>query len=692
VSLRLQLLVFGLLTLVLPWTALRYVQEMEAALRGGLEQSLIASAATVAAALEEQGAPLCGGGACADARTRGLTIYAPPLAEEPRLDGVRDEWSAADDAGVALPSGVAAESAPGGEPVARVFAGVRGRFAYLFVAVRDADVVYRGQLGQPPYGDRIVLATEPTPGAVRWLLLATSAPGSFRAQETQPERFEPTDNYDERAVGAWQATATGYAVEARIPLALVGAALSVGVIGVDRVGADYSAMLTATWDAASGTPGPFVYQRPELGGMLAPFGRAGGRFRVLDADGWVLADAGSVAAPLGDAARDSMLADLLRLALRRDDPPYPAEQPAGRIAAAPLRRALAGDSATAWYGRAGARDAIVAAAVPVAGPQGAHGAVLLEQSSDPILTLTNEALVRLMSFTVLASVLVALGLLGYAAWLSLRVRRLAHAAETALGPRGEIRVAMPGAAASDELGDLARSFAQLLARLREHTDYLRTLSGKLSHELRTPLAVVTTSLDNLAHERHSAAADEYLGRLRQGADRLDAILVAMSEAAQLEQAIGETRAEAFDLGAVVAACCAAYRDVYRDREIAYRGAAAGARVFGSGDLAAQLLDKLIDNAVSFSPAGSRIDVVLADDGREYVLDVANRGPPLPEKMRGRLFDSLVSIREQRDGRPHLGLGLHIVALIAKFHGGRAEAEDLRDRSGVVFRIWFPRSP
>jgi dedicated sortase system histidine kinase len=681
VSLRLQLLVFGLLTLVLPWTALRYVQEMEAALRGGLEQSLIASASTVAAALEEQSTPLCAPAPCPNegTRARGTTIYAAPLAEEPRLDGVRDDWSIADEAGVALTN-------------ARVLAGVHGRFAYLFVAVRDADVVYRRQIGQPPYGDRIVLATEPELGTIRWLLLATSAPGTFRAQETQPERFEPTDNYDDRVVGAWQATAAGYAVEVRIPLTLIGAGLGVGVIGVDRAGADYAVTLAATWDAASGALGRFVYQRPDLSALLAPFGRAGGRFRVLDPDGWVLADAGGVAAPVVDPARESVLANLLRLALRRDDPPYPAEQPPGRLAAAPLRRALSGASATAWYGRAGAQDAIVAAAVPIAGSRGANGAVLLEQSSDPILTLTNEALVRLMSFTVLASVVVALGLLGYSAWLSLRVRRLAHAAETALGPRGEIRVAMPGATAKDELGDLARSFAQLLARLREHTEYLRTLSGKLSHELRTPLAVVTTSLDNLAHERQTPAADEYLGRLRQGADRLDAILAAMSEAAQLEQAIGETRAETFDLDAVVAACCAAYRDVYREREIAYRSAAANARVVGSGDLVAQLLDKLIDNAVSFSSPGSRIEVALEDDGRDLVLSVTNRGPPLPEKMRGRLFDSLVSIREQRDGRTHLGLGLHIVALIAKFHGGRADAEDLPDAGVVVFRVWLPRVP
>jgi signal transduction histidine kinase len=250
---------------------------------------------------------------------------------------------------------------------------------------------------------------------------------------------------------------------------------------------------------------------------------------------------------------------------------------------------------------------------------------------------------------------------------------------------------MPGAAAGDEIGALARSFARLLGQLREHTDYLRTLSGKLSHELRTPLAVVTTSLDNLEHEALAPSAEQYLTRLREGTSRLDSILAAMSEATQLEQAIQATQAEPFDLAAVVESCCRAYRDIYREREIAYRGSATNTAVVGSDELVAQLLDKLVDNAVSFSEAGSRIDVELGDDGRELVLAVTNRGPRLPATMRGQLFDSLVSIRDQRDGRPHLGLGLHIVALVAAFHGGRCTADDLPDGSGVVFRVWFQRS-
>jgi signal transduction histidine kinase len=413
---------------------------------------------------------------------------------------------------------------------------------------------------------------------------------------------------------------------------------------------------------------------------------------VLDADGWVLADAGSPIDPRPTAVRGSLIARVFGAALRRDDPPYPREQPAGRIADATLRRSLAGAPTTAWFGGGADREAIVAAAVPIASSAGPIGAVLLEQASAPILTLTDQALMRLLTLTGLATVVVGIGLLGYATWLSVRVQRLARAAETALGPRGEIRIGIPGARAGDEIGDLARSFAHLLERLREHTDYLRTLKSKLSHELRTPLAVVTTSLDNLEHETVAPSTQAYLERLRQGAQRLDAILAAMSEATQLEQAIGSTTAEPFDLGPVVAACCQSYRDVYPERELACRIEASGTRVIGSGELMAQLLDKLVDNAVSFSTPGSRIDVDLGETPSELVLGVTNRGPLLPSKMRAELFDSLVSIREQRDGRPHLGLGLHIVALIAKFHLGRATADDLPDRSGVVFRVMLPKAP
>src|SRR5262245_29127262 len=110
---------------------------MEAALRGGLEQSLTASATAVAAALEEQDLPLCAPPNCVPPAARsGTTIYAPPLRSEVAVDGVREDWNVPDEAAVVLDGGH------------RVWAGVQGRYAYLFVAVRDDDLVYPRRPGE----------------------------------------------------------------------------------------------------------------------------------------------------------------------------------------------------------------------------------------------------------------------------------------------------------------------------------------------------------------------------------------------------------------------------------------------------------------------------------------------------------------------------------------------------------------
>ena len=63
--------------------------------------------------------------------------------------------------------------------------------------------------------------------------------------------------------------------------------------------------------------------------------------------------------------------------------------------------------------------------------------------------------------------------------------------------------------------------------------------------------------------------------------------------------------------------------------------------------------------------------------------------PLPAAMRHRLFDSLVSVRASGGERSHLGLGLYIVTLIAEFHGGRVEADNLPDGSGVRIGVVLP---
>jgi signal transduction histidine kinase len=144
--------------------------------------------------------------------------------------------------------------------------------------------------------------------------------------------------------------------------------------------------------------------------------------------------------------------------------------------------------------------------------------------------------------------------------------------------------------------------------------------------------------------------------------------------------------EEFDLRRVVLPTVDAYRDVYPERRFEFDCTAAATSVRGSPELLIQMLDKLVDNAADFSAEGDQITVGLALRHGGLVLSVHNPGPPLPERMRSQVFDSMVSVREDSSDR-HLGLGLYVAKLIAEGHGGRITAENAD--GGVRFSVILP---
>jgi signal transduction histidine kinase len=139
---------------------------------------------------------------------------------------------------------------------------------------------------------------------------------------------------------------------------------------------------------------------------------------------------------------------------------------------------------------------------------------------------------------------------------------------------------------------------------------------------------------------------------------------------------------------------AGYRLAYPDAAIALLSPSDPIEISGAPDLIAQMLDKLVANAVEFA-RGKPVTIGLAVTDRESIgrraeLTVANEGPPLPAGTNARLFDSMVSLRpEGGNGAPHLGLGLYIVRLIVQFHGGVVNAADRPDGTGVIFTVSLP---
>lgn len=640
--------------LALPLGGWQLVRQIEALLREGQERAQIATAATIARAVTAANVAL---------PRPGSGVYAASLAAAPVLDGSPADWPAA------------IEPVRGSNAFWTLRVGDHAGVLYLLVEVRDgsrrrADV--DDPLALP--GDRIEIALGGPRGVGRWRI-GNGAPGSIQVLTVAPLG-------DLRPRGEWTETADGYRIELAIPTE--GPAESLGLVVEDHDEGGRTRRLPL----AGGDLLPIVRPSPSIDAVLAQLAPPGARLRLVSAEGWVLGRAGDLPPP--DAPRQVGLLPTLfyewLLAPEVEDPAGLAPE-RSRLDAPLVWQALTGIGASAVRPARDAGSVVVTAAVPVGDGSQPGGAIVLEQQSEALLVLANRAVFGVMAASLAAVLIAVLLLVAYAGRLSLRIRRLRNATERALPTDDRLGAALPHLETDDDLGDLARSFSRLLREIGDYNEYLKTLASKLSHELATPLAIVRSSLDNLEHETLTPPARKYAARAREGADRLAGILRAMSEAQRMEHAIQVAEGEDVDLAALVRACAEAYRDLVTPRTLELDAPGSALTLHGAPDLIAQALDKLVDNARSFTPADGwiRIRLRALENGAE--LSVENSGPPLPDRMGERLFHSLVSVRERPGGEtPHLGLGLFVVRLVAELHRGEARAENLADGRGVGFRM------
>ena len=674
-SIRLQLLIVALTTLILPWAGCQYARELENALRVSQENALESTADTIALALSAQPARVFPG--AEDSRPYSEAqgdLYVFALHGPPLLDGYREDWGIAAD-----PKRLPTADNYG----ARLQAGSTDRYLFLYLEVDEPHFV--AEPANPDADkdrfDRVDMTLEQPDGSLESYFFATAAPGLIEAQKTVIQGDGTARVVSEPRIQAyWLEAAGGYHLEARVPLALVGSRLWIEAREASGRKAGFAP------DSAEG--GRLFLATSGLGELLATFIRTGTRATIVDANGLKLGTAGALGAGGLD---DDVAGTWYRRFLTVDSSSWPVQAPLpDRITGKTVTAALAGRPAAEWLrAGGGAQDLVLLAAAPIAVDGRTRGAVVLEQSGDQLLDLRDRALAHLFDLTLLATALAVLFAFSLATFISVRIGRLRSAADSAVGNDGRIRLEMPESGRADEIGALARAFERLLARLDEHARYLRTLGGKLSHELRTPRTIVRSSLDNRESEGVRGDQRGYLTRAREGAVRLQSILSALGAASRVEESIQQAERVSFDLAELARAAAAGYRDAFPDARFVLEVPADGCLLYGAPELIAQMLDKLIENAADFTPPGGTIAVkVVRADGR-YELSVENDGPSIPDAMLGRLFESLFEHRQGSDDRPHFGLGLYIVRLIAEFHNANALAANRTDGNGAAFIVSFP---
>lgn len=688
--LRTKLLLLALTTLALPWAGCQYAREMETVLRESEQQSLLAVTTTIAGSLKGRHELLFRAESLQGLESGNSRDITPVvLSGAPLVDGRSDEWETSG-------RNLISVAGNGGDSL-RLLAATHERWLYLAMLVHDDKLVFDASdlspLDPNTLGDRIWLAFDDKRGGQQRLFFGGTGLGTLRARRIETREYGREEAVEETRVdAAWQRSRAGYVLEMSVPLSLVGQRIGMLVDDRDRRGA--ARFSFGTLDVADlRANGRLIAASPDLSDHLRQFSQPGVELTVAAASGALLTRLDAPALP-GDYTRlRGFLPRMYRLFLDGGAIPRSVSQAERERASYALAaRAAKGRAEATLFAGPYENRVVVAAAAPIYSADGTRvlGVIQLAQTADRWLTLRDRALTRLLNLTLIVTLFAVGAAFWFAGRMTLRITRLGAASETALSREGNVSRVLPEAEARDELGDLSRSFSSLLGRLDEYTGYLRTLAGKLAHEIRTPITIIRSSLENLESESNSDNARVYIARAREGSERLSAILTAMGAATKVEEAIAQSERQRFDLAALVRSAAGAYGGAFTQRRFHCEVPAEAVEILGAPDLIVQMLDKLVDNAVDFSGDGDTISIVLRADSSNADISVANPGPSLPAEATTRVFESLWQSRSEADKRPHFGLGLYIVRLIAEFHGGSAWAANLPEGNGAIFTIRLAR--
>lgn len=247
-----------------------------------------------------------------------------------------------------------------------------------------------------------------------------------------------------------------------------------------------------------------------------------------------------------------------------------------------------------------------------------------------------------------------------------------------IGPaRTEVR--LPTQGMPREILPLVQAVNQALERLERGFRTQREFTADAAHELRTPLAILRARIDTLDDKVVREA-------LRQDITGMSRIVSQLLDIAELESFVvdPEERADLRSVAAEVAAFIAPLA-VAQGKSIALTGAKQPVWIRGNPETLFQAIRNLAENALNHTPAGTSVEIDVAETG---VLRVLDDGPGVPESERELIFRRFWRRDRRRPG--NAGLGLSIVSRIVEAHAGSIAVEN-RAGGGAVFSLHFARA-
>jgi signal transduction histidine kinase len=226
----------------------------------------------------------------------------------------------------------------------------------------------------------------------------------------------------------------------------------------------------------------------------------------------------------------------------------------------------------------------------------------------------------------------------------------------------------------DEFDALAVAVNHVLTRLDEQTATVRATFDSAAHDLRGPLFRLRGRLEELQGSAAlDAEASRSIDRALKDIDSVQRTLAILLQIAQAEAGAALAESARLDLGELVQEIAELYEPATHAQGLHLVCDVGSAWVNGHRQLLTQLLANLIENAVNYAGSGARIQVTVRASAEGARLEVADNGPGIPVEDRERALRPFVRLSSARSTGS--GLGLSLVAAIARLHQARLSLED-----------------
>jgi len=304
----------------------------------------------------------------------------------------------------------------------------------------------------------------------------------------------------------------------------------------------------------------------------------------------------------------------------------------------------------------------------------------VRQFRDLLLNAMASGALVVLALGMTGAVLTGAGALGRIDGVTQAIERIVN---------GDLSGRLPSSRKGGDVNRLIQVVNRMLDEIERLMNDVKGVTEDIAHDLRTPLTRLLAGLERV--RRRDATAEEYVAAVEEAIAETKGILAtfgALLRIAEVEAGARRAGFRTLDLTTVATDVAELYEPMAEGKHILLSVeddvAAASAEMAGDPSLLFEAISNLVDNAIKFTPPGGRVALRILRQKDRLAIEVSDTGPGIPEAERDAVLRRFHRVEKCRS-TPGSGLGLSLVAAVAKLHGLDLAIEDARP--GCRVTLW-----